>query len=197
MAPLVAHMSERRATLLIVDDEAEVLEALKRALRHQPYRVLTTTSPTDALKLLAEAQVDVLISDIDMPEMTGIELVARVRERHPEVVRILLTGGASLQSAVRAINVGEVHRYLTKPWDKTELRQVLEEAVQRLEELRRAGAAARAVSLRERIRLELEREHPGITTVTQSDGIYMVNAERVERLAESIEAPALRTFFGK
>ena len=89
-------MKVSRHTVLIVDDEAEVLDSLRRILRDQDYRILSTTSPLEALSIIEGGSIDVLISDIDMPEMTGIELVARVRQLYPDVVRMLLTGGASL-----------------------------------------------------------------------------------------------------
>ena len=186
-------MNVRAHAILIVDDEPEVLESLRRLLRNEPYRVVTTTSPHEALTLLAANPFDVLISDIDMPEMSGVELIKRARAAHPEVVRILLTGGASLDSALSAINEGEVHRYLTKPWQKQELRETLRATVARLEELRRASAAAHQASLRERIRLELEREHPGITVVEKQDGAYAIDVERLGRLTAAL--PGLSAFF--
>jgi YesN/AraC family two-component response regulator len=169
-------------TILIVDDEAEVLESLRRVLRHEPYRLITTTKPAEALRLLEENPVDLLISDIDMPELSGIELVARAKKSRPDVLRILLTGGASLDAVVRAINEGEVHRYLTKPWDKAELIETLRQAVARLDELRRTNQAARNAELRRRILVELEREHPGVSAVEMDDGVYVLDLERLEPL---------------
>jgi YesN/AraC family two-component response regulator len=182
-------------TLLIVDDEAEVLESLKRALRNEPYHLITTTRPTEALSLLEEHPVDLLISDIDMPELSGIELMARAKRSRPDVVRILLTGGVSIDKVVRAINEGEVHRYLTKPWDKAELIETLRQAVARLDELRRSNQAARNAELRRRILVELEREYPGVTAVELQEGVYILDIERLEPLVASHEA--LKAFFSR
>jgi DNA-binding NtrC family response regulator len=188
-------MSLQRHTILIVDDEPEVLDSLRRILRAEEYRILTSQSPEEALQLVDSGGIDLLLSDVDMPGMSGLELVSRVRRSHPEVVRMLLTGRASLESALQAINDGEVHRYLTKPWDKAALRETLRQALDRLDELRRVAAAARTATLREKILAELEREHPGIGSVERQDGIYVLDARRLDGLVEQIAAPGLRSFF--
>ncbi len=190
-------MKISRHTVLIVDDEPEVLDSLRRILRDQDYRILSTTSPVEALSMIEGGGIDVLISDIDMPGMTGIELVARVRQSYPDVVRMLLTGGASLDSALRAINEGEVYRYLTKPWDKAVLRETIRQALDRLDELRRAAGATRAVLLRERMLSELETMHPGIRTVTLDGTDYPLDLDRLDGVAATLASPTLRTFFSR
>lgn len=182
--------------VLIVDDEQEILDSLRRTLRSEPYRVETTTSPLDALDRVERGGIDLLISDIDMPELSGIELVERVRRSRPEVVRLLLTGDASLESALAAINSGEVLRYLTKPWNKDELRSTLREALERLEELRRAALASRSATLRQQLLSELEREHPGVCNVDLDEGVYVLDGQRIASLIASIGAEALQAFLG-
>jgi DNA-binding NarL/FixJ family response regulator len=118
-------------TLLLVDDEQDVVDALARTVRDRGYRILAATSGTKAMELLEQEKVDLLISDIDMPDMSGLELVTRVRKSKPDVVRFILTGVASLESAMAAINEGEVHRYLTKPWDTEELRSAIRDGLDR------------------------------------------------------------------
>ncbi len=182
-------------TVLIVDDEVEVLESLRRVLRNEGYQIVTTASPVEAWQILEKGGIDLLLSDIDMPELSGVELVKRVRAAHPGVVRMLLTGGASLTTALRAINEGEVHRYLTKPWDKQELRAVLREALGRLDELRQAAAAREATARREQLLVELERAHPGLTQVARKDGMYELEIAELETLLGAVVAPSLRGFF--
>lgn len=169
-------------TLLIVDDEPEILESLRRALRNEGYRILTAGSAAEAITLLEREPVDLLVADIDMPGMTGLELVERARRDWPGVVRMLLTGDASIESALQAINEGEVHRYLTKPWSNVDLRRILRQALVRLDELRRAAVADRAAVGREALLADLERAHAGIRTATLDDGVYVVDAERVAAL---------------
>jgi len=181
----------RPFTVLAVDDEPEILASLRRQLRSEPYEVVVTESPFRALEMIEEGSVDLVIADIDMPGMNGVELVSRARGVRPDVVRILLTGDASLGSALDAINRGEVHRYLQKPWDKAELRQVLRQAQQRQHELRMAARAQEAAERRERLLSELEHDHPGIRHVEHREGSYMLSAERLDaRVAAMIDGAA-------
>jgi DNA-binding NarL/FixJ family response regulator len=120
--------------LLLVDDEPEILEALRRTLRTEGYQLFATERPADALRIVDAERVNLILSDIDMPGMSGLELVSRVRRTHPRIIRILLSGVASLESALRAINEGEVHRYLTKPWETPELRTTIREALERFDD---------------------------------------------------------------
>ena len=180
-------------TVLVVDDEPEILASLRRTLRKESFELLTTTSPIEALQLLAERRVDLLIADIDMPELNGLELVARVRRDHPEVIRMLLTGDASLDSALSAINDGEVHRYLTKPWDKGHLRATIREALERLEELRPAGGNTRARHAA--VIAALERDHPGIAEARRENGAYVVDETRIGDLIESLMTLRLDAMF--
>ncbi|MDJ0763070.1 MAG: response regulator [Myxococcota bacterium] len=108
-------------TVLFVDDEVGVLDGLKRALRKEPYTFLTAESGQDALDILAETNVDVLVSDENMPGMKGSELLAKVKEDYPDTIRIVLTGQASVESAMRAIYDGWVYQYLHKPVNAADL----------------------------------------------------------------------------
>ena len=188
-------MTPARHTVLVVDDEAEVVETLKRNLRGEPFTVVGTTSPAEAIALIEAGGIDLLVADIDMPEMDGLSLVARIQRTHPHVIRILLTGDASLESAMTAINEGEVHRYLTKPWSTTELREILRSALDRVTELRRAGQVSHDVAKREAFLLELEKEHPGIRRVVREDGAYVIDAGRMRQVIRMLTDDKLRELF--
>jgi len=125
-------------TLLLVDDDEHVLAALRRLLRRDGYRILSTTSPQEALELLAIHSVGVIVSDARMPEMPGTELLRRVKGLYPDIVRIMLSGYAELRSVTDAINEGSVYKFITKPWDDGLLREHLAESFKRYE----VGAAA-------------------------------------------------------
>jgi two-component system, probable response regulator PhcQ len=181
-------------TILLVDDEPRVLDALRRTLRDSGYRLLTARDGHEALGIIAAGGVDVLVSDIDMPGMSGIELVKEVRRRHPDVVRLLLTGDASLESALEAINDGEVYRYLVKPWKTTELRTILADAFARLAELRAAARASVRVSARERMLDELEGEHPGIRLMSLEDGVYWLDVAQLDAASARIPTQAVAVF---
>lgn len=188
-------MTARRHGVLVVDDEAEVVETLKRNLRNEPYDVIGTTSPREALALVDRGGIDLVIADIDMPEMNGLSLVARLQGSHPNVVRILLTGDASLESAMTAINEGEVFRYLTKPWNTTELRDVVRSAFERMTELRRASAASRDVAARNAMLGELDAAYPGIRATTREEGVHVVDARRMREVTRALSEPGLRALF--
>ncbi len=115
--------------VLLVDDEPNILRALQRLLRSEPVRVWTASRGTEALEILATHPVQVVLSDQRMPDSTGVDLLATVRDRHPEIVRLLLTGFADVDVALDAINRGQVHRLITKPWNDAELRAALRQAV--------------------------------------------------------------------
>lgn len=110
-------------TLLLVDDEENVLSALKRLLRKGGYRILTATSAAQALELLALNPVQVIVSDQRMPLMTGTEFLSRVKEIYPNTVRIVLSGYTELSSVTEAINQGSIYRFFTKPWNDTQLQE--------------------------------------------------------------------------
>lgn len=114
--------------LLCVDDEPLVLNALMRLFRPH-YEVGIATSGTQALQLMSTLPFDVVISDQRMPGMSGVELLGQIREKHPHAMRILLTGYADLQATLDAVNRGEVFRYVTKPWNNDQLRQIVQQAM--------------------------------------------------------------------
>lgn len=120
-------------TVLFVDDEVNILSALKRLLRPEDMTVLCASRPREALEMLEHHAVQVVVTDQRMPEMSGIDLLARVRERHPQLVRMMLTGYTESQITRDAIQRGEIHRVMSKPWDDTELRTELRQAFQRVD----------------------------------------------------------------
>lgn len=167
-------------TLLVVDDEPDVVDALRRALKDPRHEVVGCTRPAQALEILATRSVDLVISDLDMPGMHGLDLLRRIRRDHPDVLRIVLTGRASLDTALDAINQGEVHRYLTKPWDQAALRRTVAGSLERLGEMRRSADAARRVAQREEIHRRLEQRYPGITRVELDDGAIELDPVRID-----------------
>ncbi len=115
-------------TLLLVDDEPNILSALQRLFRRDGYTILATSSAEEALALLATQPVDVILSDQRMPGMSGVEFLRRVKETHPETIRIVLSGYTDLQFITDAINEGAIYKFLTKPWDDAQLREQVKEA---------------------------------------------------------------------
>ncbi len=112
-------------TLLLVDDEKPIVDALRRTLRPEGYRIVTAQSGDEALALLAIHRVDVIVSDQRMPGISGTELLNRVRTLYPQTVRIMLTAYADAKTIAEAINEGAIYKFLAKPWDDEELREVV------------------------------------------------------------------------
>jgi DNA-binding NtrC family response regulator len=126
-------MSEvQPTTVMLVDDEEMVATALRSFLELETsYRVLTFTSPVKALESLEQQRIDVVVADFMMPEMDGVAFLRCVRERRPHTSRILLTGYADIDNAIRAINEAGLYYYLQKPWDNEQLKIVIRNGVER------------------------------------------------------------------
>lgn len=121
-------MEQTAPTLLLVDDEGFILNAIKRLLRRDGYHVLTAESGQQGLQILETTPVDVIVSDQRMPGMTGVEFLREARKRYPKTIRMVLSGYTELQSVTDAINEGAVYKFLTKPWDDEHLRANIAEA---------------------------------------------------------------------
>ena len=119
-------------TLLCVDDEQNILNSMKRLLRKQPFNLLTASSGEEALKVMQQHKVNIIVSDMRMPNMSGAELLEKVAKHMPNSHRILLTGYADMESTIAAVNKGKIHRYLQKPWDNDELIDAIQEGVERI-----------------------------------------------------------------
>jgi diguanylate cyclase (GGDEF)-like protein len=146
----VLRLHKRERTLLLVDDEPNILAALKRQMRGANCRILTASSGQQGLELLESEPVDVIVSDQRMPGMTGVEFLRVVKTSHPDTVRMVLSGFTELQSVTDAVNEGAIYKFLTKPWDDTQLRAHIEEAFRHKEmgdENRRLGLELRTANL--------------------------------------------------
>jgi two-component system probable response regulator PhcQ len=132
--------------ILLVDDEDSIRDALSRVLEREGYTIHQASSGEEGLTALKTLPIQLVISDHNMPGMTGLEFLKLVRERHPTVVRVMLTGDPDPQTIIRSINEGEVYRFIKKPWDNTLLRVTVHfafETVQLQQENRRLIAALR------------------------------------------------------
>ena len=128
-------------TLLLLDDEENVLRSLVRLFRRDGYTILTANSVRQAFDLLASNTVQVIVSDQRMPDMSGTEFLGRVRDLHPDTIRMVLSGYTDVTTITEAINRGAIYRFLTKPWNDEELREHIHAAF-RAYERRAAGEPA-------------------------------------------------------
>lgn len=151
--PAAAAAGAGQFTILTVDDEPSVLSALRRLFRLHGWRSVQAESGAEGLALLQSEPVDLVISDMRMPVMDGARFLELAREQHPEVARILLTGYADIASTIAAINRGEIHRYITKPWDDRDLLLTVEQTLSR-RALERRNAELVALTTRQNEQLQ-------------------------------------------
>jgi diguanylate cyclase (GGDEF)-like protein/PAS domain S-box-containing protein len=123
LPPHLLRLQKPQRTLLLVDDEPNIVAALKRLFRRDGHVILTANSGAEGLDVLAKHKVDVIISDQRMPGMTGVEFLRAAKVNHPDTIRIVLSGFTELKSVTDAINEGAVYRFLTKPWEDEQLRE--------------------------------------------------------------------------
>jgi len=127
----ILQMTENRnKNLLIVDDEIEITKSLQRQFRKQ-YNVFLTNSPLEAIDIMTQHEIHVVISDQRMPQMTGVEFFSKIKNDHPDAIRLILTGYTDIEAIVDAINDGNVYRYVAKPWNPTELENIISDAFEK------------------------------------------------------------------
>ncbi|MFY3774791.1 HD domain-containing phosphohydrolase [Marinobacter salsuginis] len=149
--------------ILFVDDEQPILNSLMRLTRKQNFQCLFASSGAEALEIMQEQTVDLVVSDMRMPEMSGHEFLAEVKQRYPGTIRYLLTGQSDLESTVSALNDGGISRFIHKPWDDDKFIEALEEGLKV-------------------VRLERDNRRLMITTQEQALSLKRLNAELEDRV---------------
>ncbi|MDX1754626.1 MAG: response regulator [Marinobacter sp.] len=173
------------STIALIDDEELILKSLSRLLRKTDWEVLTFSNPADALGALADREIDIVVSDYRMPQMSGVEFLNRFKQDHPDTLRIILSGQADMQGVLNAVNESEVYRYMLKPWEDEEFLHTLKTALKYNDLLRENAELAEIVRVqrsrlkRQQAELErLEREMPGITHLERdADGLIDLSDE--------------------
>lgn len=155
-------------TLLFVDDEPNILAALRRLFRPLGYRIFTAEGGAQGLEIIASEKIDLVISDMRMPEMDGAQFLEQVRLRSPESIRILLTGYADMASTIDAINKGQIYRYIAKPWEDNDIALTVRYAL-------------------ERKHLEREKERLEVLTQRQNEELKDLNANLEEKVKARTE----------
>lgn len=167
-----------KPTVMFVDDQAEVLSGLTRILKKEPYDTVTCLSPFRALEILDSQQVQVIVSDFQMPGMNGITFLSEVRKRFPNSVRIMLTGNGDLDVAREAINKGEIYRFFTKPCNEIELGIAIRQSLEHRILLNESKRLLDLVKMQSNFINHLEKEHPGIFDVERdSNGAVLISDE--------------------
>jgi len=119
----------RDVCILFVDDEPDLLSSLRRFLRKEPYQKLFAGSGEKALNILAAQPVDIIVSDLRMPGMDGVTLLAKVKGGYPDVIRLMLSATRDVEQTIEAINTGEVYRFISKPLEPETFKNILREVI--------------------------------------------------------------------
>ncbi len=186
-------------SILLVDDESSVLSALKRALIDEPYTIHAVNSGAEGLSVLEETAVKLVISDEKMPGMSGSAFLSTVKELFPETLRIILTGHASIEAAMNAVNNGEIYRFFSKPWNEIELKLAIRSAIEKYDLEAENKRLLKTVTRQADELKQLEETHPGITDLERDeDGTLVLNEKPhgdkdiSEILSELAEEPDAR-----
>jgi DNA-binding NtrC family response regulator len=164
--------------IVCVDDDESILAAVGRCLRREPsFDVRQTMDVQQVLEWVHREEVAVLVSDYEMPEITGAQLAGLVKNVRPETVRILLTGRRTLDTAIDGINQGEIFRFIGKPFEDKHLRQSVLDAAHRHDELMAMSGDRQRRQRREQLHTALEAEYPGITSVQRRTNDVIVVTE--------------------
>ena len=168
----------RQPIVLLLDDEPNVTAGLKRALHNDPWKIYTAATVGGAFDILAREPVDVIVSDERMPGMSGSQFLAEVRKKYPNTIRMILSGQADLEAAVRAINEGEVYRFLLKPCNPADLRITIRQGLEHKQLVELSRKLLREYEKKQALLDELERANPGITRIeTDESGAICLDDE--------------------
>ncbi len=155
--------------LLLVDDEENVISSLKRAFMDEAFEIFSASSGAAGLEILAKETVQVIISDEKMPGMSGAEFLSKAKKLYPDTVRFMLTGQASIEAAMLAINEGEIYRFFTKPWDDLQLVFAIRSAFERFDLAEENQRLLETVKRQALEMKSIEKFFPGITDVKRDD----------------------------
>ena len=182
-------MNTEKNSILIVDDEPHVISALARVLDDEPYEIVAAGGGQEALELMARRRFKVVISDERMPGMDGSEFLGWVKKLYPHTVRIMLTGHASVEATMRAVNSGEIYRFFTKPWNETELKLALRCATEKYDLEQENRLLLRAVRRQSLELTFLEKSYPGISEIRRDarGAIRIDNDLSDQELADIVE----------
>ena len=162
---LMDYNAETPASILLVDDEENILSSLRRVFRTEPYTIFTAQNGEEGLAVLQENAIDLIISDMQMPKMNGAEFLEIAALKWPHTVRMLLTGYSDINATIAAINKGHVYRYISKPWDSQDLRLAVKQALEK--------------SYLEKERLRLEK-----LTQKQNEELSILNSSLEQKVKE-------------
>jgi DNA-binding NtrC family response regulator len=167
--------------ILIVDDEQNILNSLSRILAEENREILLAHSAEEGLQILKDTEeISVVISDNRLPGMTGVDFMAKVRQLYPDNIRIIITGYADLESSIAAINKGQVYRYVLKPWENEDFKQMVKYALDFYQVIRENRILLRIIRQQvERLKNIKERYPQILESEINKSGLYIIEEQHI------------------
>lgn len=156
-------------SLLIVDDDENLLHSMKRALRKERYNLYFATSANQAFEKISAVNIDMVISDYQMPGMNGLTFLQKLKSSNPDILTIMMTGIEDVKIAVKAINDAGVYKFIIKPWSNEDLKITIRRAFESLAVIRERDYLLQKMKTRDATLRKLEKEYPGISKVLRDE----------------------------
>ncbi|MFQ5499697.1 MAG: response regulator [Candidatus Zixiibacteriota bacterium] len=162
-------------TVLFVDDEPNILRSLKRMFRSESFAIMTADNGRDALDIMNHNNIQVLVTDNLMPEMTGVELLRKVKDISPKTVRIILSGHSDMNAVLNAVNEGEAFRFMLKPWNDLDLKACVSLALAHYKLIESNDLLVKELQEKSRLLDTIRAHHPELFTATQPQDRYTID----------------------
>ncbi len=156
-------------SILIVDDDKNLLQSIKRALRKEGYSLHFATGAKAALKTINNTHIDMVISDYKMPGINGLHFLQELKESNPEILTIMMTGVEDVKIAARAINEAGVYKFIIKPWSNEDLKITIRRAAESLKIIKERDLLLQKMKSRDAALQRLEKKYPGISNVVRDE----------------------------
>lgn len=179
-----------RYTVLLVDDEPNILRALVRLFRGEPINVLTANSAEEALTMIREQSIQLLITDNLMPGMSGVELIKKVKEVSPDTIRMILSGHSDMEAILKAVNEGEAYRFVLKPWSDIDMKITVNIALAQYKLIQNNRELLRQLDEKNRLLDNLRANHPELFAVDYEQQVYSMDHADSLTLKESASSEA-------
>ena len=164
----------KKYTILVVDDEDLFIEYIQRVISDENYNVITAASAQEGLDILEKQQVSMVISEYEIPLMNGLEFLEKVRIIYPNILTIMVTAHADIDLAIKAINEAGVYKFLLKPLDDIDFKNMIKKTLESLQVIKERDVLIRKVKTHESTLKDLEKRYPGITKVERDEDGYIL-----------------------
>jgi DNA-binding NtrC family response regulator len=164
----------KKHTILVVDHEESFIEYIQRMMSDENYNVITVASGQEGLDVLEKQQVSMVISEYEIPLMNGLEFLEKVRIIYPNILTVMVTDRADIDLAIKAINETGVYKFLLKPLDDIDFKNMIKKTLESLQVIKERDVLIRKVKTHESTLKDLEKRYPGITKVERDEDGYIL-----------------------